>query len=65
MPRSWLGRDFEPALFFRDHVIVYARRRSAGPPSEYLTVLTLEPRLGEAGEIWQEIAGSVDEHHRE
>jgi hypothetical protein len=25
----------------------------------------LKPRLGEAGEIWQEIAGSVNEHHRE
>ena len=33
--------------------------------SEYLTVLTLEPRLGEPGEIWQEIAGRVDEDHRE
>ena len=51
--------------FFVEHVIVYARLGFAGPPSGYLRVLALEPRVREAGEIWQEIAGRVDEDHRE
>ena len=41
------------------------------PISTWLTAqlksrcLGLKPRLGEAGEIWQKVAGSVDQHHRE
>jgi hypothetical protein len=67
MDASELARiRFRASSFFcRDHVIVYARPRFAGPPSQYLTALTLEPCLREAGEIWKKIAGSVDEHHRE
>jgi hypothetical protein len=65
MPRSWLGHDFGPALFFVEYVTVYARPSAAGPPCGDLTVLALQPCLREPGEIWQEIAGRVDEHHRE
>ena len=65
MPRSWLGHDFGPALFFVEHVIVYGTPGFVRPPSGYLRVLALEPRVREGGEIWQEIAGRVDEDHRE
>jgi hypothetical protein len=64
MPRSWLGHDFGPALFF-EHLTLMRDLDSQGPPSGFLTVLALQPRLCEAGEIWQEIAGRVDEDHRE
>jgi hypothetical protein len=31
-------------------------------PPGYLTVVALQPRPNESGEIWQEIAGSVDKN---
>jgi hypothetical protein len=65
MPRSWLGHLFGPALFFVERVIVYTGLGFTGPPSGQLTALALQPCLCEPGKIWQEIAGGVDEDHRE
>jgi hypothetical protein len=65
MPRSWLGHDFRASSFFVGHVAAEARLSFAGLPSAFLTVLGLQPRPSESGEIWQEIAGGVDEDHSE
>jgi hypothetical protein len=65
MPRSWLGHDFRASSFFVGYVAAEARLSFAGPPNGFLTVLALQPCLRESGEIWQEIAGGVDEDHRE
>jgi hypothetical protein len=55
---------FRASSFFVEHVIVYARLDLRNLHPGYLTVLVLEPCLREPGEIWQEIAGRVDEDHR-
>jgi hypothetical protein len=34
-------------------------------PALFLSVPALQPRPSESGEIWQEIAGGVNEDHRE
>ena len=66
MDASELARTrFRASSFFcRDHVIVYARLDLRNLHPGYLTVRALEPCLREPGEIWQEIAGRVDQDHR-